>query len=80
MRSLAKESPRERYSMLIEWSDEDQVYIVTLPEFGGPKTHDETYEKAAKHGREVLELLIDSALEQGEKLPRPAKYRDRVAV
>jgi hypothetical protein len=25
-------------------------------------------------------LLIDSALEQGEKLPRPAKYRDRVAV
>jgi antitoxin HicB len=64
--------------MLIEWSDEDQVYIVTLPEFGGPKTHGETYEQAAKHGREVLELLIETVLEQGEKLPRPAKFQDQV--
>ena len=64
--------------MLIQWSDEDEVFIVTLPEFGGPKTHGETYEEAAKHGRQVLELLIDSALELGEKLPPPAKFRDSV--
>lgn len=37
-----------RYSMLIEWSDEDQAYLVTLPEradsvdFGGPVTHGAT--------------------------------------
>ena len=32
-----------RYSMLIEWSDEDQAYLVTLPEWAGrvimPVTH-----------------------------------------
>jgi len=35
------------YSMLIEWSEEDQVYLVTLPEWAGqvlmPATHGSTY-------------------------------------
>lgn len=64
-----------RYSMLIEWSDEDQAYLVTLPEwadrvnFGGPVTHGATYEAAVKNGREVLEMLVASAHESGEALP-----------
>jgi antitoxin HicB len=60
------------YSMVIQWSDEDQVYVVTLPEFGGCRTHGATYEKAAKSGREVLELLVESAKEEGQPLPPPA--------
>lgn len=64
------------YSMLIQWSDADQAYLATLPEFGC-KTHGETYEEAAKHGREVLELLIESAQEDGDKLPPPKKYAGR---
>ena len=35
------------YSMLIQWSDDDRVFVVTLPEFGGCKTHGATYEEAA---------------------------------
>ncbi len=60
--------------MVIQWSDEDQVYIVTLPEFGSCKTHGDTYEKAAKAGREVLEMLMEPAMESGEPLPEPAKF------
>ena len=41
-----------QYSMIIQWSEEDQIYIVTLPEFGGNKTHGNTYEEAAKNGQE----------------------------
>lgn len=67
------------YSMVIQWSDEDQVYVVTLPEFGGPKTHGETYEEAARMGQEVLELLIESAMEDGDVLPEPAKFGSKVA-
>ena len=37
-----------QYSMIIQWSDEDQVYIVHLPEFGPyAQTHGSTYEEAA---------------------------------
>jgi antitoxin HicB len=61
-----------RYSMLIQWSDEDQVYVVTLPEFDGNKTHGATYEEAARMGCEALESLIDAYRAEGWPLPEPA--------
>ena len=61
-----------RYSVLIQWSDEDQKYIVSLPEFGPyAHTHGDTYEEAAKNAQEVLELLIETYEEQGRSLPVP---------
>jgi len=49
------------YTMLIERSNEDQIYIVTLPEFGNYcKTHGETYLEAVKNGEEGLEKLLES--------------------
>ena len=53
------------YSMLIQWSDEDQAYLVILPEWAervlGPVTHGDTYEEAVKHGQETIEALVASA-------------------
>lgn len=64
-----------RYSMLIEWSDADQAYLVTLPEWvdrvNTPTTHGESYEEAVKNGHEVLEMLIEGAAADGEPLPEP---------
>ncbi|HET9918411.1 MAG TPA: type II toxin-antitoxin system HicB family antitoxin [Ktedonobacteraceae bacterium] len=64
--------------MLIEWSDEDQAYLVILPEWAGhvlmPVTHGETYSEAVKHGQEVLEMLVKSALQDGESLPAPKTH------
>jgi predicted RNase H-like HicB family nuclease len=58
--------------MLIQWSEEDQVYVVTLPEFDGNKTHGATYEEAARNGREVLELLMETYQAEGWPLPLPS--------
>ena len=67
--------PSFRYSMLIEWSEEDQAYLVTLPEWSErvmmPATHGDTYSEAVQQGEEVLELLVESAQENGEPLPPP---------
>jgi antitoxin HicB len=64
-----------RYSMLIEWSDEDQAYLVTLPEWADhvlmPATHGDTYIEAVQHGQEVLSMLVESAKRDGEPLPAP---------
>lgn len=66
------------YSMLIEWSEEDQAYLVTLPEWTGrvimPATHGNTYSEAVQHGQEVLEMLVKYAREAGEALPRPKTH------
>ena len=61
-----------RYSIVIQWSDEDQCYIVSLPEFGKyARTHGDTYEEAIKNAQEVLELLI----ENNNNLPQPNIYQ-----
>ncbi len=69
-------SERLRYSMLIQWSDEDEVYIVSLPEWGDLiHTHGDTYEEAARMGNEVLEMLVDIAREEeGRPLPEPRVF------
>jgi antitoxin HicB len=64
------------YSMLIQWSDEDQAYLVTLPEWGDlAKTHRKTYEKAVKNGRIALDLLIESFEDEGRPLLQPDLYK-----
>lgn len=63
------------YSMVIEWSDEDQKYIVSFPEWGSQThTHGATYEDAVVNGRQVLDDLIDLWQEQGRALPQPRVF------
>lgn len=61
------------YSMVIQWSDEDNCYLVHLPDFPFQQfhTHGDTYEEAAKHGQEVIESLIEWYQEEGKTLPIP---------
>lgn len=67
----------QHYSMVIVWSDEDQAFLVHLPEWEhgervfGPVTHAETYEEAAKNGQEALASLIASWQDLGWELPAP---------
>ncbi|MBW4639743.1 MAG: type II toxin-antitoxin system HicB family antitoxin [Gloeocapsa sp. UFS-A4-WI-NPMV-4B04] len=65
-----------RYSMVIQWSDEDNCYLVHLPEFSWQQfhTHGNTYEEAAKHGQEVISSLIEWFQEQEKPLPEPISF------
>jgi len=63
------------YTIMIQWSEEDQCYVVSLPEWGNHcHTHGDTYEEALQNAREVLELLTESALEHGKPLPDPCLF------
>jgi antitoxin HicB len=67
------------YKIIIQWSDEDKCYVVSLPEWGEfCHTHGDTYEEAIKNAQEVLEMLIESSLENGETLPEPQTIRKSV--
>ncbi|MBD2020672.1 type II toxin-antitoxin system HicB family antitoxin [Leptolyngbya sp. FACHB-36] len=62
-----------KYTIVIQWLEEDQCFVVTLPEFTDvmqPVTHGETYEEALKNAQEVLELLIEDAAQAGKPLPQ----------
>ena len=66
--------------MLIQWSDEDEAFIVTLPEFDDAKTHGETYEKAARQGRLLIESFIMWYGQDGKPLPEAHKFSMDEAV
>ena len=61
-----------KYSIIIQWSDIDKVYIATLPEWGEfASTHGDTYEEALENAKEVLEDLIYGYKQTGKTLPSP---------
>jgi predicted RNase H-like HicB family nuclease len=65
----------EHYSIVIEWSNEDQLYIVSLPEWGELiHTHGATYEEAAHSGASLIEELVASRQQRGQPLPTPRVY------
>ena len=44
------------YSMVLEWSPEDEVWIVSVPELHGLHTHGQTRAEAIEMGEEVIAL------------------------
>ena len=67
----------EHYSMLIEWSEEDQAYIVTVPELPGCRTHGETYEAAVRQGQDAIESWIAARRASGRPIPAPRVFAQR---
>ena len=66
--------PYFHYSMVIEWSNDDRLYVVTVPELPGCQTHGSTYEEAVHQGQNAIESWIDAARADGEQLPEPRVY------
>lgn len=65
----------KKYMMLIQWSNEDNCFVVSLPEWGEfCHTHGNSYEEAVKSAQELLDFLIESAIESEEKLPIPQTF------
>ncbi|WP_375477023.1 type II toxin-antitoxin system HicB family antitoxin [uncultured Nostoc sp.] len=62
-----------KYQMIIQWSEEDNCFLVGLPDFPGQKwrTHGENYEEAVANGTEALESLVIAYQATGEPLPEP---------
>jgi hypothetical protein len=50
---MSEQARQPHYSMLIEWSDEDHVYIVSFPEWGNlAHKHGSNYAETVTHGQE----------------------------
>lgn len=62
-----------KYQMLIQWSEEDNCFLVGFPDFPGQRfrTHGSTYSEAVANGTEALESLIMAYEATGEELPKP---------
>ncbi len=63
-----------QYSMIIQWSQEDQLFLVTIPEFSErviiPCTHGKTREQAIRNGEEVIEMYLEAWQAEGLEIPK----------
>jgi predicted RNase H-like HicB family nuclease len=62
------------YPIIIHWSEEDNKFLATLPDFPYCTTHGDSYEEALKNAKEVLELLVEGYIEDNLPLPQPRSY------
>jgi antitoxin HicB len=68
--SPSREGPRPSdYQVVVQWSDEDACYVVTIPAWQNARTHGATIEEAVRNAHEVLGLLIESARRHHEPIP-----------
>lgn len=69
-----------RYTVVIQWSDEDQAYVASFPEFEATgdyflSAHGDTYVEAAQSAQDLLDELLIHAAEEGDwPLPAPRTY------
>ena len=77
MSKQGKQEQYFKYSMVIEWSDEDQLYIVTVPELPGCRTHGVTRAEAVQQGEEVIEGWIGATRAWGYPVPPPRDFVER---
>lgn len=65
-----------RYSLLIQWSKADQLYLGTIPEFVGlvmqPCTSGKTYQEALENAEDCIESCLKYWREVGVAPPAPA--------
>jgi predicted RNase H-like HicB family nuclease len=63
------------YRLFLQWSEEDQLFLVTIPEFSDrviiPCTHGKTREEAIHNGEKVIEMYLEAWEAEGETIPQP---------
>ena len=60
-----------KYELIVYWSEEDQSFVVDVPELPGCMADGETYEQAVVNAQEVIEQWIETARELGRPIPEP---------
>lgn len=60
-----------KYELIVFWSDDDQSFVVEVPELPGCMADGETYEQAVANARVVIEEWIETAHALGRPVPEP---------
>ena len=59
------------YEMIIYWSDEDDAFVVEVPELPGCMADGPTYQEAVANAEVVIQEWLDVAQELRRPIPQP---------
>jgi len=64
-----------RYTMVVQWSPADGVFIVTVPELGdGARTHGASPTEAVEMGAEMVATALHAYRRRGRPVPPPTFF------
>ena len=65
---------KTKHSVMINWSEQDQVFIATVPEIENLNAFGSTPEEALRELEVAKELILKVMEEDGESIPLPSTY------
>lgn len=68
-----------KYPIYMFWSEEDNCYVTSVPDLPGCMSDGKTPEEAIKNTQVIIQEWIETALEDGEKIPEPTLYNPAMA-
>ena len=68
---LGKMKERDRYLKIVEWSEEDQCYIGSVPGWIGKCCHGDNEEKVYRKLCQIVDEWIEIYVKDGRSLPPP---------
>jgi len=60
-----------KYEIVVYWSEDDDSYIVEVPELPGCMADGKTYEEAITNTLVIIREWIETAIELGRDIPKP---------
>ncbi len=60
-----------RYELIIYWSNEDNAFLVEVPELPGCMADGSTYQEAVSNAEKIIAEWLDTAQELGKPIPEP---------
>jgi predicted RNase H-like HicB family nuclease len=67
-------TPPYHYSLLIEWDPRSDIFVVTVPELPGCRTHGKSYEEAVAQAQDAIEGWLDAQVALGRPIPQPRQF------
>jgi predicted RNase H-like HicB family nuclease len=60
-----------KYEIIIYWSQEDDAFVVEVPELPGCMADGATYDEAAANAKVVIQEWLETATRLGRPIPQP---------
>lgn len=62
---------QSKYELIIYWSQDDEAFLVEVPELPGCMADGQSYEEAVANAHKVIENWLQTAQELGRSIPEP---------
>ncbi len=62
---------KNKYELIIYWSEEDKAFVVEVPELPGCMADGATYQEAILNAEVIIQEWIITAKELGREIPQP---------